>query len=221
MRGLFARRRVSDPLEGHRAEPLGRGPRKACHLQEALLATRSLDGAIVECGVATAKSLAIIAHACRRSGDDRSIFAVDSFEGFPKLSEHDADWFDPETMKLHYKLFDVPFVMDNLKRSGLTDAEVASISFVKGWIPEVLSEVDHPISMLHLDVDLYNPYADALRILWPQVRAGGWILFDEYDQGSDAEKWPGAKRAIDEFLSRESLTLQRHWSGFTHVVKPG
>jgi hypothetical protein len=217
----FLRRKNVDILERHRATPLSRDRRKSCHLQEALLATRSIDGAIVECGVATAGSLSLITHASRRSRDDRSIIAVDSYEGFPKLSEHDADWFDPDTMKLHYKRFDVPFVKENLTRSGLTDDEVASITFVKGWIPDVLSGVEGPISMLHLDVDLYNPYADSLRILWPQVRAGGWVLFDEYDQGRDTEKWPGAKRAIDEFLERESLTIERHWSGFTHVVKPG
>lgn len=210
----------SDPLAKFRAVPLGRGERKACHLQEALASTTHLVGSIVECGVATAGSLSVITHAVRRSGSRRTIFAVDSYEGFAALSEHDADWFDPETMKRHYKLFDVEFVRSNLRLSGLSEAEVDSVTFVKGWIPEVLVHVMGPIAVLHLDLDVYKPYADSLRILWPQVLPGAWILFDEYDQGNDAEKWPGAKKAIDEFVDQNSLTLQRHWSGFTHVVKP-
>ena len=210
----------SDRLAKWRAGPLGQGERKACHLQEALASTSDLEGSIVECGVATAWSLSVIAHAVRRSGSQKMIYAVDSYEGFPALSEHDADWFDPETMKLHYKLFDIEFARLNLRGSGLSETEVDSVTFVKGWIPEVLGQVSGPIAVLHLDLDIYQSYADSLRILWPQVLPGAWILFDEYDQGRDEEKWLGAKKAIDEFVEQNSLTLQRHWSGFTHVVKP-
>ena len=84
------------------------------------------------------------------------IYAVDSYEGFPALSEHDADWFDPETMKLHYKLFDIEFVRSNLRGSGLSETEVNSVIFVKGWIPEVLGQVSGPIAVLHLDLDIYH-----------------------------------------------------------------
>ena len=200
--------------------PPDRGIRKACHIQAALTETDHLDGSIVECGIANAWSLSIILHALRGAGRPDPVFAVDSYEGFPALSEHDADWFDPETMKLHYKQFDVEFAQKNLLLAGLTEGEVAKVVFVKGWIPDVLREVHGPIRLLHLDLDLYQPYADSLRILWPQVLPGGWAIFDEYDQGTDEEKWPGAKRAIDAFVAANGLELRRHWSGFTHVVKP-
>jgi hypothetical protein len=146
---------------------------------------------------------------------------VDSYEGFPALSEHDGDWFDPETMKLHYKRFDVDFARQNLLRSGLTEDEVASVTFIKGWIPEALDFVEGPISVLHVDLDLYQSYADTLKRLWPQLLPGAWVIFDEYDQGRDIEKWPGAKRAVDEFLVATGVEIHRHWSGFVHVVKPG
>mgnify|MGYP002278759040 FL=1 len=122
-------------------------------------------------------------------------------------------------MKPHYRKFDVEFVRANLSRSGLQPEEIEQIRFEKGWIPDVLAGVPEPISLLHLDVDLYQPYADSLRVLWPQLQPGAWVLFDEYDQGRDEEKWPGAKRAIDEFLTTKSLSPMRHWSGFSHVVK--
>lgn len=207
-------------MGAHRAGPLSRDRRKACQLQEALLMTRDVEGAIVECGVASGRSLSLITHAVRRSGDDRPIIAVDSYEGFPQLSEQDADWFDPDTMKLHYKRFDIEFVTSNLLASGLTDAEVATVTFAKGWIPEVLDQVQGPLSLLHLDVDLYQPYADSLRILWPMLSSGGWVLLDEYDQGNDVEKWPGAKKAIDEFCSAHGITINKHWTGFAYLVKP-
>lgn len=210
----------TDTLSPFHISPPTRDIRKACHIQAALMATERLEGSIVECGVAGAWTLSIFMHAVRRAGREDAIFAVDSYEGFPALSEHDADWFDPETMMLHYKLFDIEFARKNLLRSGLTEEEISTIEFVKGWIPDALQEVPDPIRVLHLDVDLYQSYADSLRILWPQVVPGGWVIFDEYDQGRDEEKWPGAKRAIDDFTAENGVELHKHWSGFTHVVKP-
>ena len=209
-----------ESLERFHLSPPERSLRKACHIEAALTATEHLDGAVVECGVAAAWTLSVFVRALRRAGRNDPVFAVDSFEGFPELSEHDANWFDPETMKLHYKRFDVAFARDNLIRSGLSEDEVSTVSFVKGWIPDSLRGVHGPIRVLHLDLDLYQPYADSLRMLWPQMLPGGWIIFDEYDQGEDEEKWPGAKLAIDEFLNDCGVELHRHWSGFTHVVKP-
>lgn len=221
-RGRVTREALPEPedLSRYHLGPIQRPVRKACHIQAALSATEHLDGSIVECGVATASTLSIFVHALRRMGRSDAVFAVDSYEGFPSLSEHDGDWFDPQTMKLHYRGFDVEFAQANLVRTGLTDDEVASVTFVKGWIPDALTHVHGPIRVLHLDVDLYRSYADALRTLWPQVVPGGWILFDEYDQGRDLQKWPGAKRAIDEFASEVEIELHRHWSGFVHAIRP-
>lgn len=224
IRQLFGTKNLSarEPgnLERFHLAPLDRSTRKACHIQSALISTEHLDGSVVECGVATAWTLSVIVRALRRSGRAEPVFAVDSYEGFPSLTEHDSDWFDPETMKLHYKQFDVEFARSNLLRAGLTEDEVATVVFVKGWIPESLLEVDGRIRLLHLDLDLYQPYADSLRVLWPQLLPGGWVIFDEYDQGRDEVKWPGAKRAIDDFIGEHGLTLERHWSGFAHLVKP-
>ena len=50
--------------------------------------------------------------------------------------------------------------------------------------------------MLHLDCDLYESYKISLTNLYDKVVAGGIIMFDEYDD----QRWPGARRAIDEFF---------------------
>jgi hypothetical protein len=197
---------------------LGRAERKTAHIQFAVTKTVGLEGMVVECGVAVAGSLSLFTHMLRRSNDSRRIIAVDSFEGFPAGSVHDSPNFSPDK-KSHYRLFTERFAYENLMRSGLSKFEADSVEFFKGWIPEVLLRFEGPISILHVDVDLYEPYRDSLAILWPRVQEGGVVLFDEYDQGRDEEKWPGAKKAIDEFCAQHHVPLQKHWSGFAFVVK--
>ena len=60
------------------------------------------------------------------------------------------------------------------------------------------------IALLHLDLDLYEGYKYALEIFWDQIQIGGIILFDEYRD----PKWPGATKAVDEFLVSKNLNHQ-------------
>ena len=53
------------------------------------------------------------------------------------------------------------------------------------------------ISLLHLDVDLYEPTKAALAALYPLVVRGGLVVFDEYA----LPPWEGETVAADEFLA--------------------
>lgn len=114
-------------------------------------------------------------------------------------------------------------VRDELLAYGLTDAEIAeTVRLVPGLFSETLAGYKGRIALLHVDVDLYQSYMDCLTSLWPQVEVGGVIAFDEY---GEPETWPGAKRAVDEFLAAPSTsaTELRHdeGSGKWWVVKSG
>ena len=76
----------------------------------------------------------------------------------------------------------------------------------EGYFEETLNDkVIHQIremggiSFLHLDVDLYKSYLCCLSRLWGIINPGGVIVFDEY-HASSLKKYPGSKKAIDEFL---------------------
>lgn len=58
---------------------------------------------------------------------------------------------------------------------------------------------DHPemsLALVNIDVDLYEPTAAALKHLFPRVVRGGVVILDDY------EGFPGAKKAVDEYLAR-------------------
>jgi predicted O-methyltransferase YrrM len=70
---------------------------------------------------------------------------------------------------------------------------------LRGWIPERFDIVsDKTFSIVHIDVDLYQPTRDALEFFYPRLNPGGLMICDDY--GSVA--CPGAKKAVDDFCKR-------------------
>jgi hypothetical protein len=62
------------------------------------------------------------------------------------------------------------------------------------------------IALLHLDCDLYESYKLALETFYDKVQPDGVIMFDEYAD----ERWPGARKAIDEFFVHKPEAVQAH-----------
>ena len=77
---------------------------------------------------------------------------------------------------------------------------LAGFPFVRvyrGWIPERFGEVgDRQFSFVHIDVDLYRPTLDSLRFFHPRLKAGGWIVVDDYN----FRQFPGANAAVNGLL---------------------
>jgi hypothetical protein len=211
---------ASDPIDRWRAKPLDRHTQKALHLLDALNETRPLGGSIVECGVGSGYSLALFAMMLDGHGDDRDLWAFDSFEGFPNGSDKDADWFSPDRMQI-YKAFDVEWVRTFIGGLSGKPALADRPRYVEGFFPSTFDKYDGaPISLLHLDVDLYQSYVDCFGFFAPLLQPGAMVLLDEYDRGTDETKWPGAKLAADEFADRHGLSIEKHFSGFVQIRVP-
>jgi predicted O-methyltransferase YrrM len=57
------------------------------------------------------------------------------------------------------------------------------------------------VGILHLDGDLYESVRDPLITLSPLLVPGGLIIFDDFlAKKTKKEKFPGARRAFEEFL---------------------
>jgi len=62
------------------------------------------------------------------------------------------------------------------------------------------------ISLLHFDMDIYEPTVHALRLLYPLVVRGGVVVFDQYA----IPPWEGETKAVDEFLKQENIVVKKH-----------
>ncbi len=162
--------------------------------------TLHLDGCIVECGVFRASSIRMISRVILERASHKSIYACDSFEGFPHdgIGNNDTTLFRRKILlkDKFTRATDVPErLIQFFKAFGLNG------HVVKGYFSDTLSQIsEDKICFLHIDVDIYSSYLECLEELYDKVVSGGIVVFDDYNQ----PKWPGATKAVDEFFATRS-----------------
>ena len=177
---------------------------------------KDIDGSIVECGVGKGRSFLYFNFLASKEGKGRMVWGFDSFEGFPEPTSEDESSRKPK--KGDWSDVSVGHIRDVLKTAGIPESWAArNVRLVKGFFDKTLSEYDGaPIALLHVDADLYESYMEVLVKFFPLVAPGGVVLFDEYDE----PKWPGAKRAVDEYFAKTPYRpLRDRLSGKHYLVK--
>jgi hypothetical protein len=164
----------------------------------------SLDGAVVECGVGKARTLQMLALLLQEENKGRALWGFDSFEGFPEPSMEDTSPRNPK--KGEWKKMTRSQVYDVLNGLRIT----TPVHVTQGYFEDALRDVKvPPIALLHLDVDLYKSYKTCLEYLFPLVVQGGVVLFDEYRNEAELRKFPGASRAIDEYVDATGYPIRQ------------
>lgn len=195
-----------------------------------------VEGAVVECGLGEGHTFAMLAFLLgeERGVQSRTLWGFDSFEGWPAPQPCDASPRDPKEGE--WKV-DQEMIRRRLHETGIyktyPDIRIEVVKgFLRDSLPHHVNEVG-TIAYLHLDLDLYEGYRDALVHLYDKVADGGVVCFDEYREfppddpkyivdGKPVEKWPGCTKAVDEFFASRPEQLQ--FDGATKkyfVVKDG
>lgn len=127
------------------------------HVSEQLIT----PGIIIECGVFHGRSLNLLA---RWTG--RQCHGFDSFEGLPEA------WSQQEPAGA--------YSTNGMQPQQLPD----NVELHQGWfdisLPEFVSRLDAPISLLHIDCDLYSSTQTVLKHFLPHLSAGSMIVFDDF-----------------------------------------
>jgi O-methyltransferase len=189
---------------------------------EMFMKTISLSGHIVECGVANGKTLGFFRNLQKEYNCSRKVWGFDSFEGFSPAVDEDGSRFanSQDTYNLSYQNYTIEYVRQNLVNLGAQNPGNTDISLIKGWIPQSFEFYDgSPVSLLNVDVDIYEPTKATLEFFWPLLQENGIILLDEYDFDRDAIKWPGAKKAVDEFCKAKNISVTKHYTGKSYITK--
>jgi len=174
------------------------------HFNKLIGEVSDVDGDIVECGVASGGSLATLMSLLNVHRQVRKVWGFDSWAGLPPPSQADLGGASIASDGM-FSYANTRRVRDELLAYGLTDDEInRNVTLVPGLFSDTLPGYNGNIALLHLDVDLYQSYLDCLTNLWSKVRVGGIVTFDEY---GDTESWPGARRAVDEFLAIQSVDV--------------
>ena len=165
----------------------------------------SLEGDLIECGVFRGGSIRMICKTVRDLvGRKKTVFGLDSFEGFPETSFSSADTklFRPVS-RLKGKFQDASDVPGLL--TDFAEAFDIVLNLRKGFFEDTLPElVDRRYCFIHLDCDTYNSHRECLHALFDRLVPGGVIVYDDYC----SKAWPGATEAIDQFLADKPQTVE-------------
>jgi len=169
--------------------------------------SREIAGEIVECGVFKGNSLTRFAtfRELFETTTSKKILGFDTFSKFPK-NKFPAD-----------KKFRDKFLSDAgdesisrnqlirlLKRKGIGQNVELIQGDVNLTIPKYLES--HPelkISLLNLDVDMYEPSMTILEYLYPRITKGGILVLDDYGT------WPGETTAVDEYFKDTDIKIHK------------
>jgi len=186
--------------------PVSRIGKFAAHL-DLFRRTSGLPGAIVECGVFKGASLLRWAkfRSLLENSWSRTIVAFDVFGRFPQPS------YEPDRGVLAEFVAaagDTSIPRDHLSALLAEQGLDQNVELVEGdilnTVPQYLEA--HPalkISLLHIDVDLYESTHACLVNLYPRLVRGGIAILDDYGA------FPGANKAIDEFFADRSVVIRK------------
>ena len=173
-----------------------------------------VKGSIVECGVFRGFSLmswAKLSSILEPENLTRRIYGFDSFNGFPSVSSNDrtgsgiAEVGDFQTSS-YDELIELLRVYDQDRFLG----HIPKVQLIRGdaskTIPEFVQQNRHLlVSMLFIDLDLYEPTKAALEHILPRMPKGSIVAFDELDNPI----WPGETEALLEQMQLNRLRIQR------------
>jgi hypothetical protein len=173
-----------------------------------------VKGSIIEAGVFRGFGLMTWAHlsaVLEPSNLTRRIYGFDTFEGFPSVGPNDVNRRKTAAVgdlkaDSHDELQRLIEIYDQDRFLGHID----KVHLVKGdlsvTVPKFVAENPHlVVSLLFLDVDLYQPTRTALEHLLPRMPKGAVLAFDQLDNPI----WPGEAAALNDALGIGKLELRR------------
>ncbi len=192
-------------------------------------AIKDVPGDIVECGVGGVRSLLILSalnhFLTDEEGNKRTIYAYDSFEGFPEPTQEDESKRNPKKGEWsqspggHYQ-YSIEYTKLVLSEAGIP-LDDYPLHITKGFFCDSLKHhPKRPIALLHVDSDLYQSYKDTLENLYDLVAKGGVIVFDDFfAEPKVDESFPGSRLAVKEFLGDQFNNLKVSVGGTYYYVK--
>ena len=156
----------------------------------------NLDGDFAELGCHCGGTSFLLASLLK---PDHRLYSFDSFEGLPEPTIYDNPTGNPKgRLKADYET-----VRNYLSCYG------EKVMVYKGWVEDTLVNIkDKPLSLIYIDMDVYNPTIFSIKYLWNQLVKGGYMIFDDYLW----EATPAIKKAVDEFFPN----IFRHNHYFVH-----
>ena len=149
-----------------------------------------IEGDIVEAGTGFGNTAITLLTANRLFHAQKQVHCFDSFEGFPLPHANDYG----SRVKKNSRVSGWEHNSEEIITEAAGNDPLLIIH--KGYFAETMSQLPVHIALLHIDCDLYESTQCVVENAYPRLSPGAVVVIDEYHD----EKWPGVRKAIDEFL---------------------
>jgi hypothetical protein len=175
-----------------------------------------VNGSIVECGVLHGAGLlawAKLSSIFEPANHVRKVIGFDTFAGFPSLTAQDTDtgeFGDLRPAGLTGSTYDNVAEAVRVYDLNRPISHIPKVELVAGDLAVTAAKylADNPhlvVSLLYLDVDLYEPTKIAIETFLPRMPKGAVIAFDELN----AKIFPGETIAAADTVGLRNLRIQR------------
>lgn len=162
-----------------------------------------VPGNIVECGVMRGSGIYTWAKLQKifKPNNETRIVGFDFFEKNRKIKfKYEKD---RQVLAAHSAWLGRETIIENLQNMGIDNIELVAGDVAKTTKEFAKQNLGFRISLLYLDVDVYDGTLACLRNLYPLVSPGGVIVFDEYGY-----RGYGESNAVDEYFQRQKIQLK-------------
>ncbi len=130
---------------------------------------------------------------------DKQFYVYDSFEGLPEKSANDNSAIGGQ-FKAGELIASKKQFISNMRKAGVPMPIIK-----KAWFSDlVANDIPKKISFAFIDGDYYSSINESFKAIEKSISSGTVIIVDDY--GNDS--LPGARRAVDEWLSKHPAKLR-------------
>jgi O-methyltransferase len=165
-----------------------------------------IEGAIVECGVWKGGCIMAALLALQKTKTLRDVYLYDTFEGMTEPQDVDLSFSGSPAKDIYQDKAGVWCYssLDEVRANINTlNYPKDNIQYIQGKVEDTIPNDDTPkdIALLRLDTDWYESTKHEMEQLFPRLVKGGVIIIDDYGH------WKGCKKAVDEYLEKNNITL--------------
>jgi len=166
-----------------------------------------LGGNILEVGVWRGGTGCLLAARARDVNKDTKVFLCDTFRGIVKAGQHEKDYAGGEFADTSKEMVE----------ALVSELGLCNVTVLEGVFPEETGKLIEAgeFGLCHIDVDVYQSARDVAEWVWPRLRVGGVIVFDDYGFA----KSRGVAKYVDEVLVGNGLLRLHNLNGHALIVK--
>ena len=169
--------------------------------------TINIPGAFVELGVFKGASFVrfLAYREMLETSNSRKFIGFDVFGEFPGATlEGDKTMLEKYTSNAGNLSISKEQLMEVIEKKGV----FRNVELIQGDITQTIpaylkQNTGIRFSLIHLDVDLYEPSLTCLEYMYPLLSKGGILMLDDYGI------WEGETRAVDEYFRENKIKIQR------------